>query len=219
MWARSKYSPNEKVWWVSSQPKSKWPRSEDLRTVIMDMPRRLPEQVRPADGRVSNHARKGPTVVGAPSTPASGGAFPSRCDWQIDGDPGIAAALRRTVERAMPLRAWKSALRRMGPARVHGKPPPFAYVHRPQALRPGNRIVHLHGGEETFPAMLAAIAGARHYVHLETYILRADRIGTRFQQALIERARARVAVRLIYDSVGSFGLPAKYVQELTAAGV
>lgn len=129
------------------------------------------------------------------------------------------ASLRRTVVGAMPIRAWKAALRRFGRARVHGKPPPFAYVHRPQALRPGNRIVPLRGGEEAYPAMLSAIAGAREYVHLETYILRADRIGTRFQQALIDRARAGVKVRLIFDSAGSFGLPDTYVQELTAAGV
>ena len=53
---------------------------------------------------------------------------------------------------------------------------------------------------------------------LETYILAADHTGDRFKAALIERARAGVKVRMIYDAVGSFGLPGSWVDELRAAG-
>jgi cardiolipin synthase len=67
--------------------------------------------------------------------------------------------------------------------------------------------------------MLEAIAGAQRQICLETYILRADRIGTRFKEALAARARAGVVVRVIYDAVGSIGLPADYVDELSSAGV
>jgi cardiolipin synthase len=67
--------------------------------------------------------------------------------------------------------------------------------------------------------MLAAIRGAREYVHLETYILVADRTGRRFAEALIERARAGVDVRLLYDALGAIGLPSAYLAELHAAGV
>jgi cardiolipin synthase len=80
-------------------------------------------------------------------------------------------------------------------------------------------VTPLRAGSETFPAMLAAIEAARQRVHLEMYILRADRIGTRFKEALIERARAGLEVRLLYDAIGSFGLPGSYVEELSAAGV
>jgi cardiolipin synthase len=86
-------------------------------------------------------------------------------------------------------------------------------------LRSRNLVTPLRAGEQAFPAMLEAIARAERSVCLEMYILRADRIGQRFQAALIERARAGVHVRVIYDAVGSIGLPAKYVGELTAAGV
>ncbi|HEU4430727.1 MAG TPA: phospholipase D-like domain-containing protein [Myxococcota bacterium] len=82
-----------------------------------------------------------------------------------------------------------------------------------------NRVSALRAGGEAFPAMLAAIAAARRSIQLETYILRADRIGTRFQAALCERARAGVTVHLLYDAVGSFTLPAKFVAELREAGV
>jgi cardiolipin synthase len=97
--------------------------------------------------------------------------------------------------------------------------PELRYFLRPGDLRPGCRVDILHGGGETYPAMLAAIAEARHYVHLETYLLRADRTGQRFRDALVERAEAGVAVRVIYDALGSHGLDAGYLKSLHDAGV
>lgn len=79
-------------------------------------------------------------------------------------------------------------------------------------------VTVLRDGVETFPAMLAALAAARHTICLETYILAADRTGDRFKAVLNERARAGVAVRVIYDAVGSFGLPETWVDDLRAAG-
>jgi cardiolipin synthase len=77
----------------------------------------------------------------------------------------------------------------------------------------------LRAGRETFPAMLSAIRTAQSHVHLEMYILRGDHVGTEFKLAMIERAKSGVHVRLIYDSLGSFGLPGAYVSELQQAGV
>ena len=82
-----------------------------------------------------------------------------------------------------------------------------------------NHVTALRAGGEAFPAMLEAITRAQRSIELETYILRADRIGQRFQAALCERARAGVAVRVLYDAVGSFTLSAKFVSELAEAGV
>jgi cardiolipin synthase len=86
-------------------------------------------------------------------------------------------------------------------------------------LRRSNRVKTLRAGGEAFPAMLEAIASARGHVHLEMYILRNDRIGRTFQEALIERAKAGVHVRVIYDSLGSFGLASAFVDEFRAAGI
>ncbi len=85
--------------------------------------------------------------------------------------------------------------------------------------RPGCEVVVLRDGAETYPAMLAAIAAATVSISLETYILAADGTGDRFKAALSERARAGVAVRLIYDAVGSFGLSDAWLDELREAGV
>ncbi len=67
--------------------------------------------------------------------------------------------------------------------------------------------------------MLEAIANAQHYVHLETYMLVDDAVGRRFQSALIERAKARVRVRVMFDAVGSYELSESFVDELRAGGV
>jgi cardiolipin synthase len=76
----------------------------------------------------------------------------------------------------------------------------------------------LRDGGETYPAMLAALEAAERSICFETYILAADATGDRFRAVLIERATAGVAVRIIYDAVGSFGLPDSWVDELRTAG-
>lgn len=73
-------------------------------------------------------------------------------------------------------------------------------------------------GRDGLAAMLAAIEQARERIHLETYILRSDGIGRRFIEALEERARAGVDVRVLYDSLGSRGLDISALQDLMAAG-
>lgn len=93
------------------------------------------------------------------------------------------------------------------------------YSAAPEALRPGHRVRLLIDGKQTFTTMLEAIAAARDYILLETYILRADGIGERFAEALIERARAGVDVWLIYDGFGSLWLPSSFVERLQDAGV
>lgn len=66
-----------------------------------------------------------------------------------------------------------------------------------------NRVALLKDGEQAYPAMLEAIAGAKSTLCLETYILREDATGTRFLEALVARARAGVEVLLMFDSWGS----------------
>ena len=95
----------------------------------------------------------------------------------------------------------------------------LGYAVDPRRLRPGNRIDVLCGGDEVYAAMLEAIAGAERSVCLETYIVAADATGKRFSAALRERARAGVAVRLIYDAIGSFGIDGDFIDELSRDGV
>ncbi|MEP6471329.1 MAG: phospholipase D-like domain-containing protein, partial [Acidobacteriota bacterium] len=67
----------------------------------------------------------------------------------------------------------------------------------------GNRVEILQNGDEIFPAMLAAIAAAKKSINFEAYIFWSDSAGTRFRDALSERASHGVEVRLLLDGVGS----------------
>lgn len=84
----------------------------------------------------------------------------------------------------------------------------------------GNRVRLLRDGREHYPAFLEAIAGARQRVHLESYIINDDRIGRIFAEALTERARAGVQVRVLCDWVGTVGKASRrFWRHLREAGV
>jgi cardiolipin synthase A/B len=84
----------------------------------------------------------------------------------------------------------------------------------------GNAIRLLKDAQENYPAWLAAIRSARRYVQFENYIVHDDEIGREFAEALCERARAGVAVRVLYDWLGCFSTaPRAYWQSLRDAGV
>jgi cardiolipin synthase len=90
----------------------------------------------------------------------------------------------------------------------------------PEILRfqPGHRIDFFDRGREAIDAMLEAIDGAEHHVHLETYILRADETGRRVLSHLEARAEDGISVRLIFDAVGSRGLDRRALARLENAG-
>ena len=87
-------------------------------------------------------------------------------------------------------------------------------------LRYGNALTLLHNGPDTFDDWLQAIGRAQHWIHLENYIFKPnDKIGKQFTEALIERARAGVAVRVLYDWFGSWDVPTTYWQRMRDEGV
>lgn len=83
----------------------------------------------------------------------------------------------------------------------------------------GNRLVPLIDGEETFERIFEAIGNASEYLCINFFIVKNDTLGLRFQQALIDRARAGVRVYFLFDEIGSHKLPRKYLHALREAGV
>lgn len=75
-----------------------------------------------------------------------------------------------------------------------------------RALLGGNRITVLHNGEQAYPAMLEAIAGARDRVWLMSYIFDPDATGEQFADALHGAMRRGVQVRVLLDGVGDLRL-------------
>jgi cardiolipin synthase len=83
----------------------------------------------------------------------------------------------------------------------------------------GNRITLLENGEGYYPRVFAAIAGARHEVFVETFILFDDKVGRQLQQVLIQAARNGAAVHVLVDGWGSPDLGPGMLRPLLDAGV
>mgnify|MGYP001814957228 FL=1 len=86
-------------------------------------------------------------------------------------------------------------------------------------LTRGNQAELLINGEATFDSILDGITSAEQYILFQFYMIHDDGLGRRIQQALIERARNGVRVYVLYDEIGSKGLPARYIDELRAAAI
>ncbi len=85
-------------------------------------------------------------------------------------------------------------------------------------LTGNNRVKLLLNGENKFPDLLDALRQARHHIHIEYYIYDDDEIGNAIKDILIQKAKAGVQVRFIYDDFGSRSITKKLVPELWAAG-
>lgn len=83
----------------------------------------------------------------------------------------------------------------------------------------GNELTVYIDAPRLFAAMVEDIARARARVWLESYIILDDTIGRALADALIERARAGVEVRVLYDSIGCLTTPAAFFRRMEEAGV
>jgi cardiolipin synthase len=86
-------------------------------------------------------------------------------------------------------------------------------------LSGGNTVRLLAGGDELFPAICAAIAGARHQVWLATYIFHDDPAARVVAQALADAAQRGVWVGVVVDGFGSKATLGALRQRLAGAGV
>ena len=82
-----------------------------------------------------------------------------------------------------------------------------------------NSIELLIDGQATFDAIFAAIEGAERYILVQFFIVKDDKLGRQLQKRLLEKAGQGVRIFLLYDEIGSHGLPRSYRQSLEAAGV
>lgn len=83
----------------------------------------------------------------------------------------------------------------------------------------GNEVELLVDGRATFDSIFEGIAKARSYLLVQFYIVRDDALGKELAERLIERANAGVEVYLLYDDIGSSGMPKRYRAQLREAGI
>lgn len=83
----------------------------------------------------------------------------------------------------------------------------------------GNRLELLIDGKETFERLFTEIAAAKEYVCVNFFIVKNDKVGGRFQRALIDKAKEGVRVFFLFDEIGSHKLSRTYLSEMEDAGV
>ncbi|HEX4749682.1 MAG TPA: phospholipase D-like domain-containing protein [Bryobacteraceae bacterium] len=93
----------------------------------------------------------------------------------------------------------------------------LAYLTEAKLLH-GNKLEVLTNGPCFYEAELDAIASARTSINLEAYIFHKGEVAIRYVDALAERARAGVQVRLTLDYIGSLSTPLSYLQKLLDSG-
>lgn len=82
----------------------------------------------------------------------------------------------------------------------------------------GNRVQFVTSGEESYHEFERQILGAKHTIHIMTFILSRDAVGRRIVQLLARRAREGVKVRLLLDSLGCFVSKGSFCDPIRAAG-
>ena len=88
-----------------------------------------------------------------------------------------------------------------------------------EPLYKDNSVGLLVDGPATYDAMLGAVRAAQRYIHVEMYIIGDDEVGRTFAKLLIEKAQQGVAVRVLYDSIGSWEASAGFFDRMREAGI
>jgi cardiolipin synthase len=88
-----------------------------------------------------------------------------------------------------------------------------------EPLIAGNKVTLLFDGPATMREMMAAARAATTSINLETYIFDQDQIGIQFADVLIEKQRAGVTVNVMYDGVGTIGVPQAFFDRMKEAGI
>jgi len=84
----------------------------------------------------------------------------------------------------------------------------------------GTRSEYYPLGDIGFPALLAELEKAQHFIFMEYFIIHPGEMWDSILEVLIRKAREGVDVRLIYDDVGSVStLPFRYAHKLEQQGI
>jgi cardiolipin synthase len=87
------------------------------------------------------------------------------------------------------------------------------------SVHAGGRVELLNNGDRFYPALLTAIGSARRSVTFLAYIWQDGEVSARVLEALGDRARRGVEVRLLLDAFGAAQAPRDGIAALEAAGV
>ena len=82
-----------------------------------------------------------------------------------------------------------------------------------------NNVDMYTDGYSYFAALLKAIGSARHHIHIDMYIFADDALGRLIADALADKARQGIEVRVIYDDVGCWNVSQRFFDTMQQAGI
>ena len=82
-----------------------------------------------------------------------------------------------------------------------------------------NKVEVYTDGYQFFPALLAAIHEARQHIHIDMYIFADDALGCLLADALIDKAREGLEIRVIYDDVGCWNVKHRFFERMREEGI
>lgn len=82
-----------------------------------------------------------------------------------------------------------------------------------------NEVSIFTDGYEFVSTLLYNIGQAQAHIHLDTYIIEDDPLGNLVADALIDKARQGVEVRLLYDDVGCWRVKDRFFNRMKVAGI
>jgi cardiolipin synthase len=74
-------------------------------------------------------------------------------------------------------------------------------------------------GYQFFTALLQEISKAKSHIHLDMYIFADDALGRLVADALIDKARQGVEIRVIYDDVGCWNVSSQFFERMREEGI
>lgn len=94
------------------------------------------------------------------------------------------------------------------------------FMNQNLALPFKNNEVEIYtSGYDFFPSLLMEIGKAEHHIHIDTFIISNDPLGRLIADALVDKARQGIEVRLIYDDVGSWRTPNSFFTRMRNEGI
>ncbi|MBU5465701.1 cardiolipin synthase [Virgibacillus sp. MSJ-26] len=95
----------------------------------------------------------------------------------------------------------------------------FMHLEKNGAILTENNHIDIYtDGQEKFDALLKDLHQAKDHIHIQYYIIHDDGLGTELVDALTEKAKQGVQVRVLYDHMGSRGISKNFYNGLIAAG-
>lgn len=81
-----------------------------------------------------------------------------------------------------------------------------------------NNISIYHEGQNKFEDLIKDINNAKHYIHIQYYIIKNDELGRRIINLLAKKASLNVEVKLLIDGMGSKFISKRILKPLISAG-